>query len=90
MILSGDHFQAVPAAFLADFGTLGVAAAQVTYQNFLSLRMYVRDFSWASVNAFAATRAHVRVNCDCAGILVYAQSLEWASFNTGIILALCA
>jgi hypothetical protein len=72
MIFPSNNFQAVPAAFLANLGALRVSAAKVTNQNFLSSRMNVRHFSWASFNASAAASTLVSVDYDGACILVYA------------------
>ncbi len=90
MVLPSDDLQAIPAAFLADLGALRGATAEVANQNLLRLRMNMGYFSWASVDAFAATYAFLCVNCDSARVLVYAKSLEWASFNAWVIFALSA
>ena len=90
MVSPFNHFQAIPSAFLANLGTFRVASAKVANQNLLGFRMNMRDFSWASVDAFSAARAFFRINDDGAGVLVYAQSLERAGSNAWVIFALSA
>jgi hypothetical protein len=64
----GKH---VPAAFLADFYTLGVAIAQIAYYDMIFSRVHVRDSAGASVYAFSACDAGFFVYQNCACFLAY-------------------
>ena len=90
MDVAFDSLEAVPIAFLARFGALGVAAAEVANQNFPCFRVHMGDFPWASVYAFAASYTLRFIDCNSGSYLVNAQSLEGANGDAWVVFALGA
>jgi hypothetical protein len=75
---------------LAYFGARWIAIAQVADHDFFLGRMQMWDSPRAGLYALAASGALFLVNGYSGGFSVHGQSLERASFDAGVVLALGA